>query len=171
MRSELGDEIRLRHILDAIEEIEVYLSKVDFQSFLQDSMIRFACIKQMEIIGEASNHITEKLKSEFTNIEWAQIIGMRNVFIHEYFGIDSSVVWGIIKKDIPELKEKIKIIQFNQTSLLLNSKLFRSLSFIHNNKLKVIAKTENSYSKPTKNPNSYFQYSYTKYSHGFISYT
>jgi len=61
----LGDEIRLRHILDAIEEIEVYLSKVDFQSFLQDSMMRFACIKQMEIIGEASNHISEKLKSEF----------------------------------------------------------------------------------------------------------
>jgi len=97
----LGDEIRLRHILDAIEEIEVYLSKVDFQSFLQDSMIRFACIKQMEIIGEASNHISEKLKSEFTNIEWAQIIGMRNVFIHEYFGIDSSVVWGILKKTFP----------------------------------------------------------------------
>jgi len=106
----LGDEIRLRHILDAIEEIEVYLSKVDFQSFLQDSMIRFACIKQMEIIGEASNHISEKLKSEFTNIEWAQIIGMRNVFIHEYFGIDSSVVWEIIKNDIPELKNRITLI-------------------------------------------------------------
>ena len=106
----MGDEIRLRHILDAIEEIEVYLSKVDFQSFLQDSMIRFACIKQMEIIGEASNHISEKLKSEFTNIEWAQIIGMRNVFIHEYFGIDSSVVWEIIKNDIPELKNRITLI-------------------------------------------------------------
>ena len=72
--------------------------------------MRFACIKQMEIIGEASNHISEELKSKFTDIKWAQIIGMRNVFAHEYFGIDSSIVWEIIKNDIPELKAKVKNI-------------------------------------------------------------
>jgi uncharacterized protein with HEPN domain len=64
----------------------------------------------MEIIGEATNHISAELKSKFTDIEWAQIVGMRNILIHEYFGIDSSIVWEIIKKDIPELKDKIKII-------------------------------------------------------------
>ena len=64
----------------------------------------------MEIIGEASNHVSEELKSIFTDVEWAQIVGMRNVFTHEYFGIDSSLVWEIIKNDIPELKEKIKLI-------------------------------------------------------------
>ena len=73
-------------------------------------MIRFAWIKQVEIIGEASNHISNDLKSKFTDVEWAQIVGMRNVFAHEYFGIDSSLVWEIIKNDIPELKEKIKLI-------------------------------------------------------------
>ena len=61
----------------------------------------------MEIIGEASNHISDELKSKFSEIAWAQIVGMRNVFAHEYFGIDSSLVWEIIKKDIPELKLKI----------------------------------------------------------------
>ena len=110
MQSELGDEIRLKHILDAIEEIEKYLFEVDFLMFIENSMIRFACIKQMEIIGEASNHISNELKSKFTDVEWAQIVGMRNVFTHEYFGIDSSLVWEIIKNDIPELKEKIKLI-------------------------------------------------------------
>ena len=110
MRSELGDEIRLKHILDAIEEIEKYLSEVDFDVFVKTSMIRFACIKQMEIIGEASNHISAELKSKFTDIEWVQIVGMRNVFAHEYFGIDSRLVWEIIKNDIPELKDKIKVI-------------------------------------------------------------
>ena len=110
MQSELGDEIRLKHILDAIEEIEKYLLKVDFPIFVENSMMRFACIKQMEIIGEASNHISDELKSKFTDIEWAQIVGMRNVFAHEYFGIDSSLVWEIIKNDIPDLKEKIKFI-------------------------------------------------------------
>ena len=110
MRSELGDKIRLQHILDAIKEIEDYLKDSNLSTFLENSMMRFACIKQMEIIGEASNHISIELKSKFSDIEWAQIVGMRNVFTHEYFGIDSSLVWQIIKDDIPDLKIKIEYI-------------------------------------------------------------
>lgn len=107
MRGRLGDKARLNHILEAIREIESYLIQTDFETFLNDSMMRFACIKQLEIIGEAGNHITNVTKSKFTTIEWAQIIGMRNVFVHEYFGVDSSLVWQIIQHDIPELKSKI----------------------------------------------------------------
>lgn len=70
-------------------------------------MMRFACIKQMEIIGEASGHVSDEIKIKFTNIEWKQIKGMRNIFVHEYFGIDSKIVWEIIKHDIPDLKDKI----------------------------------------------------------------
>jgi uncharacterized protein with HEPN domain len=81
MRSKLGDKVRLQHILDAIEEIESYLVDVEFDAFLQNSMMRYACIKQMEIIGEASDHITDDVKAEFTEIEWGQIKGMRNVFV------------------------------------------------------------------------------------------
>lgn len=81
--------------------------------------MRFACIKQLEIIGEASNHITLETKIQFDEIEWAQIIGMRNVFIHEYFGIDKILVWEIISTDNPLLKEKIlKVLaQLDQNSL------------------------------------------------------
>ena len=92
---------------DAIQEIESYLGDIDFDSFLKNSMMRFACIKQMEIIGEASNHISDEVKSQFSTIEWEQIIGMRNVFVHEYFGVDSNIVWEIIKGDIPDLKDKV----------------------------------------------------------------
>ena len=70
-------------------------------------MMRFACIKQMEIIGEASNHISEELKALFTDIEWNSIKGMRNVLVHEYFGIDTRLIWEIIKYDLPELKTKV----------------------------------------------------------------
>lgn len=69
--------------------------------------MRFACIKQMEIIGEAANHVSDDLKLRFSEIEWSQIVGMRNVFVHEYFGVDSHIVWEIIKSDLPELKNKI----------------------------------------------------------------
>ena len=110
MRGKLGDSIRLQHILEAIHEIETYLVSSDFTEFMNNSMMRFACKKQMEIIGEASNRISRDIKSKFTDIEWAQIIGMRNIFVHEYFGIDTNLVWEIIKNDIPDLKEKISVV-------------------------------------------------------------
>lgn len=59
MRGRLGDRARLNHILDAIAEVENYLINVDYDAFLNNSMMRFACIKQMEIIGEASDHISD----------------------------------------------------------------------------------------------------------------
>jgi uncharacterized protein with HEPN domain len=107
MRGKLGDKVRLQHILDAIIEIEGYLNETDFDGFIQNSMMRFACIKQMEIIGEASNHISDETKAKLSGIEWEQIVGMRNVFVHEYFGVDTNLVWEIIQNDIPELKLKI----------------------------------------------------------------
>jgi uncharacterized protein with HEPN domain len=110
MRGKLGDSIRLQHILEVIHEIGTYLVSSDFTEFISNSMMRFACIKQMEIIGEASNHISEEIKRKFTGIEWAQIVGMRNVFVHEYFGVDTNLVWEIIKNDIPDLKEKISAV-------------------------------------------------------------
>jgi uncharacterized protein with HEPN domain len=98
MQGKSGDKVRLQHILDAIEEIETYLSANNIEVFMENSMMRFACIKQLEIIGEATNHI------------WAQIIGMRNVFVHEYFGVDSNLVWQIIKDDLPQLKKNVLTI-------------------------------------------------------------
>jgi uncharacterized protein with HEPN domain len=110
MRGKLGDKVRLQHIYDAILEIESYLGTSEFSDFMKNSMMRFACIKQMEIIGEASNHISDETKIKFSTIEWAQIVGMRNVFVHEYFGVDAYLVWEIIINDLPELKKKIKDI-------------------------------------------------------------
>lgn len=65
MRGKLGDKARLQHIYDAILEIESYLNDNDFSEFISNSMMRYACIKQLEIIGEASNHISEEPKSMF----------------------------------------------------------------------------------------------------------
>jgi uncharacterized protein with HEPN domain len=107
MRGKFGDKVRLNHILEAIIEIESYLNDADFETFMENSMMRFACIKQMEIIGEASNHISEEVKNRFSDIEWSQIVGMRNVFVHEYFGVDTRLVWEIIKNDLPEFKSKV----------------------------------------------------------------
>ena len=104
MRGKIGDKERLGHILDAIAEIEAYTANIGLKDFLANSMMRFASIKQIEIIGEAANYITPETKALFTEIQWKQIVGMRHILIHEYFGIDESLVWQVITQDIPRLK-------------------------------------------------------------------
>ncbi len=110
MRGRFGDHARLNHILEAISEIETYTENADYDSFLHNSMMRFACIKQMEIIGEASDHVSDNIKHRFSEIQWAQIKGMRNIFVHEYFGIDYRLAWEIISHDIQDLKNKVELI-------------------------------------------------------------
>lgn len=113
MRSSVGDKVRLQHINDAIIEVEEYTRNVDFSDFSESSMRKYACIKQLEIIGEASNTISNELKLKFPEVNWVQIVSLRNVLVHEYFGIDSKLIWDIIKNDLPQLKKEIgKIIHF-----------------------------------------------------------
>lgn len=110
MKGKIGDRQRLAHILDAIHEIESYTAKSDLPSFLSNSMMRFASIKQIEIIGEAANYISEETKQQFSDLEWQRIIGMRHILVHEYFGVDNLLVWQVIISDIPELKSRIEKI-------------------------------------------------------------
>ncbi|MEI9945721.1 MAG: DUF86 domain-containing protein [Chitinophagaceae bacterium] len=110
MKDKLGDKQRLQHILEAISEIESYTSNADLASFLANSMMRFASIKQIEIIGEAANYITAETKQRFSEIEWQQITCMRHILVHEYFGVDADLVWQVIINDIPALKSSIRKI-------------------------------------------------------------
>lgn len=108
MRGKIGDKARLQHILDAIAEIERYTSGVDLDNFISNSMLRFASIKQLEIIGEAANHITQETKDKFSDVEWDKMNSFRNILVHEYFGVDLETVWDIIIKDLPDLQAKVE---------------------------------------------------------------
>lgn len=110
MKSKLGDRQRLLHILEAIDEIQLYTINTDLKTFLSNSMMRFACVKQIEIIGEAANSITPETKAIFTDLEWKQIIGMTHILVHEYFGVDFDLIWQVVIDDLPVLKEKILLI-------------------------------------------------------------
>jgi len=110
MKGKPGDKIRLQHIMDAIHDIELYLDGISFEHFLGNSEKRFATIKQLEIIGEACNALTDDLKSNYPSVPWKSIIGFRNISIHEYFGVNLQLVWEIAKNDLPELKEKMQVI-------------------------------------------------------------
>jgi uncharacterized protein with HEPN domain len=113
MRGKLGDKVRLQHILDAISEVEIYLENITYELFLENSEKRFATIKQIEIIGEACNALSDELKIQYPGIPWKSIVGFRNISIHEYFGVNLQLVWEIAKNDLPVLKEKMIIILHN----------------------------------------------------------
>ncbi len=108
MKGSIADPQRLLHILECINEIEQYTANVSMEEFLSNSMMRFASVKQIEIIGEAANYITGETKARFTNIQWKQIIGLRHILVHEYFGIDSQLIWQIIVRDLPILKHAVQ---------------------------------------------------------------
>jgi uncharacterized protein with HEPN domain len=112
MKKKISDKARLRHILDAISEIESYTKKCTLAEFESSSLIKNASMRQLEIIGEAAAHLTEETKTSTKNIPWGKIVGLRNYLIHEYFGTDDEITWDIIQVDLPKLKlDILKILE------------------------------------------------------------
>jgi uncharacterized protein with HEPN domain len=108
MKSGLGDKVRLQHILQAIEETEKYTKGLTIDEFLDDSKTHYATIKQLEIIGEASNHLDPVLIKANEQIPWKVIRKFRNIMVHEYFAIKLERVWGTVHEDLPLLKETVQ---------------------------------------------------------------
>ncbi len=110
MPDKFGDKGRLLHINDAIESIEAYTNGIDFNGFSADHMCFDACVRQLSIIGEASNHLSKSLCERFNEVPWPEIIALRNLVVHEYFGVDTLVIWKIIRENIPELKRQVLVM-------------------------------------------------------------
>ncbi len=110
MRDSLGDKVRLQHILDAIATIKEYVQNVNQDQFFKNSMIQDACIRQLQIIGEASNKISKELQESHDTVPWREIIGLRIIVIHKYFGIDENVIWDVIQNDLIPLEDLVKEI-------------------------------------------------------------
>lgn len=99
-------------IRNSIRNIEAYTRGISFKKFKSDFKTIDAVVRNFEIIGEAAIKVPEKLKEEYNSIPWSKMIGMRNKVIHEYFGIDSEILWKTIKEDVPLLKKDIEKLKF-----------------------------------------------------------
>jgi uncharacterized protein with HEPN domain len=84
---------RLEDILDALENVQKYIEGLDLQQFKSDQRTIDAVVRNLEIIGEAARHIPNTIIQEYPHIPWKHIRDMRNVLIHEYFGVDISIIW------------------------------------------------------------------------------
>src|SRR6187431_3684698 len=110
MKGKISDEIRLKHILDAINFIETFSAGKSKDDIYNNFMYRFSIERQLEIIGEAANNLSPILLEKHPDIPWPQIISFRNFIVHEYFGLDLELVWDVIINHIPSFKIQVEKI-------------------------------------------------------------
>jgi uncharacterized protein with HEPN domain len=106
--TKLDDQVRLRHMLDAAKQAQLFMEGKDRGSLDTDPMLLLAVVKAIEIIGEAAAKITKERQAEIPQIPWPQIISMRNRLTHAYFDIDTEVVWRTITEDLPHLISELE---------------------------------------------------------------
>ena len=98
----------IKYILESIMLIQEYTRQVSKQQFLKRTYLQDAVIRRLEIIGEAVKSLPPDFKDRHNDIPWQKIAGMRDVLIHEYFGVDLNLTWEVIKEDLPLLKGKLE---------------------------------------------------------------
>ena len=100
--------LRVEDILEAIAKIERYVSGLSFDQFQADPKTVDAVVRNLEVIGEAVRHLSTDLESLPAGILWTDIAGMRNILIHEYFGVDATIIWQTIVDDLPALRNAVQ---------------------------------------------------------------
>ena len=104
-----SDEVYLQHTLDAIAKIEEY-ARVGHERFLAESHWHDAIIRQLEIIGEATKHLSPDLRARHPELPWRRVAGLRDVLIHQYMGVDLEAVWGIVIDHLPAFRPHVEQI-------------------------------------------------------------
>ncbi len=107
MREKVKDKGRLEHILEAIDNIFEFTAGVSFEQYTNNKMLRFAVIKNLENVGEASYFLTKEFREEHPQVEWRVITDMRHVLVHGYSNIDDAIVWEVIKRELEPLRQNI----------------------------------------------------------------
>lgn len=97
----------LEDIIEGINNIEEYVNGLTFDTFIKDKKTIDAVLRNFEIIGEASKNLPTDIKEKYQEIPWKIMSDMRNILIHEYFGIKLDIIWKTINERLPELKKSI----------------------------------------------------------------
>ena len=109
-KSWLTDKVRLLHIRQAITYLESFLTEKNKESLYEEPLLRFAVERQLEIIGEAANNLSDTIKVAFPEIEWKKVVAFRNFIVHEYFGVDLELIWDILATKIGPLKRTVHLM-------------------------------------------------------------
>jgi len=100
----------INDIIESIEDIHLFTEDMTFESFSDDRKTVNAVIRSLEIIGEATKKIPDSIRSQYLNVPWREIAGMRDKLIHDYFGVDLEIIWQTIKNDLTDYEIVIRRI-------------------------------------------------------------
>lgn len=100
-------DVYMADILDAIGRIENYVAALDQATFAGDRMRVDAVVRNLEIVGEAAKSVPQDFREIHPEVEWHRMAGLRDVLIHDYFGIDMDIIWDVVENKLPQLKENL----------------------------------------------------------------
>ncbi|WPX09636.1 HepT-like ribonuclease domain-containing protein [Anaerocellum danielii] len=107
-------KVILEDIIEEIDRIKKFTQGIEkYDNFIENELVFYAVLKALENIGEAVKQIPDD-KRKLYPIEWKKIAGLRDILIHEYFGIDAEIIWEVVKKKLPELEKAVKFLLENE---------------------------------------------------------
>lgn len=101
---------RVLDILEAIERIEKY-GRGGKEEFERSELVQVWILHHLQILGEAVNALRPELEEDHPQVPWASIVGMRNILVHQYFEIDTDIVWSVVENDLPRLQASFLAIR------------------------------------------------------------
>ena len=103
-------KVYLDDILQAVTRIREYTAGVSPTAFSEDAKTLDAVVRNLEVIGEAAKAVSEALRLQHPEVEWTKLVGLRNILIHQYFGIDTELIWDIVQNKLPTLEAQVRAI-------------------------------------------------------------
>jgi uncharacterized protein with HEPN domain len=101
-------KVYLEDVLEAIDKIRTYTANMSADSFVADNKTLDAVLRNLEVIGEAVKRVPDNIREQYEEVEWKKIAGLRDILIHQYFGIDAEIIWDVVSNKLPVLEKQIR---------------------------------------------------------------